>query len=162
MNFFSSKNVSHILSILQHMMLHHHFLRQKTFITFTAFNLSLFSCMVGNIMVNFFSSKNVSRNLSMLQHMMLHHFLRQKHLSHLLHLIFHSLFVWYSTWCFVTFLVKKRFSHLLHFEFMVQPMMLHYFLRQKRFFAFTACYSTWCFIIFFVKKRLSHFMHLIS
>ena len=69
MNFFSSKNVSHILSILQYMMLHH-FLRQKrfshsfhitvhdasslssskTFITFTAFNLSLFSCMVGNIM----------------------------------------------------------------------------------------------------------------
>ena len=37
------------------------------------------------------------------------------------------------------FLVKKRFSHLLHFEFMLQPMMFVEFpFRQKAFLALTA------------------------
>ena len=82
------------------------------------------------------------------------------------------------------FLVKKRFSHLLHFEFMEQPMMFVEFpFRQKTFLAFTALLvhgishsvwlilfrqktfltfyawcSTWCFVTFF-RKTFSHIFH---
>ena len=63
------------------------------------------------------------------------------------------------------FLVKKRFSHLLHFEFMVQPMMFIEFpFRQKTFLTFTALrvHGTphdVCWIYFSSKKRFSHSMH---
>ena len=60
---------------------------------------------------------------------------RQKRFSHKLHFEFVVQPIMSDEFLFV----KKRFSHWLHFEFMVQPMMFVEFLfRQKTFLTFTA------------------------
>ena len=120
--------------MVQPMMLHHFPFRQKTFLTFTALRVHGTAhdvCWIS------FSSKNVSH-------------------------INYTSSSWYSPWCLLNFLfVEKRFSHLLHFEFMVQPMMLHHFpFRQKTFLTFTALrvhvsFHDVCWISFSL-KNVSH------